>query len=84
MGSSVSDVSQMEGLLRSAQARLESAKDLKKQRQASGSYKRESKCYRGADGVLRNPTDDAIYQAQKSVKEYKAKLAEAKKAARKK
>ena len=84
MGSSVSNVSQIEGLLRSAQSRLESAKDLKKQRQANGTYKKEPKMWRGSDGVVRNGTDDAIYQAQKSVKEYKAKLAEAKKAAKKK
>lgn len=79
-----SNVSSIESLLRQAESRLASAKDLKKQRQANGTYKRESKIYRGADGVVRNPTDDAIYQAQRSVKEYKAKLAEAKKAEKKK
>ena len=82
MGSNVNNI---QSLLLQAQSRLESAKDAKKQAQANGNYKnanRETKTF--VDGKSLNSYDYKIYMAQKSVKEYKAKLAEAKKAAKNK
>lgn len=78
-----SDVNNINSLLLQAQSRLESAKDLKKQGQANGNYKKAIK-NNFVDGKSLNLYDYNIYRAQKDVKEYKAKLAEAKKAAKKK
>jgi hypothetical protein len=80
-----SNVNNLESLLLQAQARLDSAKDLKKQAQANGNYanaKKETKTF--VDGKSLNSYDYNIYMAQKAVKEYKAKLAEAKRATKKK
>ena len=82
MGSSVSSY---ESLLLQAQSRLESVKDQKKQAQANGNYKNaQSGIKTFIDGKSLNSYDYDIYVAQKAVKEYKAKLAQAKKDAKKK
>lgn len=82
MGSNVNNI---QSLLLQAQSRLESAKDLKKQAQANGNYANANKGTKTfVDGKRLNSYDYNIYMAQKAVKEYKAKLAEAKKAAKKK
>ena len=82
MGSSVDNIN---SLLLQAQSRLESAKNLKKQAQANGNDKNACNSTKTfVDGKSLNVYDYNIYKAQKDVKEYKAKLAEAKKAAKKK
>lgn len=81
-----SNVSSCESLLLQAQSQLERAKSAKKQAQANGSYKNASKSTltRVADGRALNNYDYAIYKANELVKERKAQLAEAKRAAKKK
>ena len=80
-----SNVSSYESQLLQAQSRLESAKDLKKQAQANGNYKNANSSTKTfIDGKSLNSYDYDIYVAQKAVKEYKAKLAQAKKDAKKK
>ena len=84
MGSSVNN---LESLLLQAQARLERAKNAKKQAQANGNYKnanKEMKTYVAKAGKSFNRYDYDIYTAQEQVKEYKARVSEAKKAAKKK
>lgn len=82
MGSKVNDI---QSQLLQAQRRLESAKDLKAQAKANGSYANANKSTKTfVDGKSLNYYDYDIYMAQKSVKEYKAKLAEAKREAKKK
>lgn len=80
-----SNVNSIQSCLLQAQARLESAKDLKQQAKANGNYANANKAIKTfVDGKSLNSYDYDIYMAQKAVKRYKAQLAEAKKAAKKK
>ena len=91
MGASVRkteyDVRVVEGYVRAAEAKLQSAKMRKKQAQANGNYKNAQntmKTYVAEVGKSLNYYDYDIYAAQKVVKERKAELAAVKKAAKKK
>lgn len=80
-----SDVGNINSLLMQAQRRLEIAKEAKVRAKANGDYAARNRGTKTCvDGKSLNFYDYNIYVAQKSVKEYKAKLAEAKKAAKKK
>lgn len=78
-----SNVNQIQSLLLQAQSSLERAKDAKKQAQGNNNYKNATKNI-SIDGKTVNCYDYDIIKAQKLVKEYKTKLSEAKKAAKKK
>lgn len=80
-----SNVDHAEGRLRSAEIRLASAKDAKKQAQKSNNYKNACNSTKTfVDGKSLNSYDYNIYMAQKEVAKCKAQLSEAKKEAKKK